>query len=480
MADNWRTSVQVYNNVPIDVHNYPFTEIEVALTAWMNNYAGNSYSNLQFVRTANNYSVHVPDNAEVFGTSNFLSWINQDYGNRRFYGRIVEREYVNSGSTRLHFVVDPLLTWMDVLQFGQSYVERETIGPSDDQPKQHTFPENLETDDLICASEQYLTPNIRRIRIYATNETDGQNVNGQMIDGVYTGASIYEANDSQGANAILSAFANSGKIESVIGVQQVPEFLSSDMIAQLPTSLGGYTPRNQKLFTYPYCFVEVSNNQGVSKYYRFENSNMIGSIRFGSQSTVSVMPSVIMYPTQYKGITNHYDEGVTIDDFPVCAWSGDYFANWQSQNVARNIGSAALVAGGIIMGGPALGAAAIAGLNLVSSIQKASATPNMGSTGSGPYMNVKINRDGFTMRIWTLKGTAAKKIDDYFTRYGYAINNLKTVQPMRHGRTYHFFKTNGLTLCGGIPYDYKQEIERMFNDGITLWATNGTFGNYGV
>ena len=36
------------------------------------------------------------------------------------------------------------------------------------------------------------------------------------------------------------------------------------------STLNGYTPRNKKLLTYPYCYMMLSNNAGVSNILRYE------------------------------------------------------------------------------------------------------------------------------------------------------------------------------------------------------------------
>ena len=39
---------------------------------------------------------------------------------------------------------------------------------------------------------------------------------------------------------------------------------------QKPSTLDGYTPKNKKLLTFPYCFLLVSNNNGNSNVYHYE------------------------------------------------------------------------------------------------------------------------------------------------------------------------------------------------------------------
>ena len=40
-----------------------------------------------------------------------------------------------------------------------------------------------------------------------------------------------------------------------------------------PTTINGYTPKNKKLLTFPYCFMNVSNNNGTTNTLRYELFN---------------------------------------------------------------------------------------------------------------------------------------------------------------------------------------------------------------
>ena len=40
-----------------------------------------------------------------------------------------------------------------------------------------------------------------------------------------------------------------------------------------PTKLDGYTPKNKKLLTYPYCYMLLTNNSGGSAVYKYELFN---------------------------------------------------------------------------------------------------------------------------------------------------------------------------------------------------------------
>lgn len=67
--------------------------------------------------------------------------------------------------------------------------------------------------------------------------------------------------------------------------------------------------------------------------------------------------------------------------------------------------------------------------------------------------------------------------DAFFTRYGYAVNQLK-VPETKSRSAWNYVKTKEIFITGNIPAQANQEICSMFNAGVTLWHTNDIL-NYG-
>ena len=86
-------------------------------------------------------------------------------------------------------------------------------------------------------------------------------------------------------------------------------------------------------------------------------------------------------------------------------------------------------------------------------------------------------RMNFTMYKMSVRYEMAKIIDDYFSAYGYKINNYKI--PNITGRTnWNFVKTIECNFEGDIPQVYLQKIKQIFNEGITLWHNPTTMYDY--
>ena len=79
--------------------------------------------------------------------------------------------------------------------------------------------------------------------------------------------------------------------------------------------------------------------------------------------------------------------------------------------------------------------------------------------------------------VATIKAEFAKKIDDYFDRFGYLVNELKI--PHHNSRpNWNYIKTVDCNLTGSIPPDSLDNLNQMFNNGITLWHNPETFLDY--
>jgi hypothetical protein len=86
---------------------------------------------------------------------------------------------------------------------------------------------------------------------------------------------------------------------------------------------------------------------------------------------------------------------------------------------------------------------------------------------------------GFYVEHKTIKSRYAKQIDDFFTMFGYKVNELKV--PNITGRPYwNFVQTIDCNIDGSIPADDLDVIKNMFNKGVTFWHNGANMGNYSL
>lgn len=104
----------------------------------------------------------------------------------------------------------------------------------------------------------------------------------------------------------------------------------------IPTNLDGYLPMNKKLLTYPYCYLEVYNdqNQSIDLKYELVQGN---SVQFSAYGIMSSVPEIVLS-------VDNYDRGEVIGDilnpkymmsisgFPQVSYSNDAYKAWLAMN----------------------------------------------------------------------------------------------------------------------------------------------------
>ena len=257
------------------------------------------------------------------------------------------------------------------------------------------------------------------------------------------------------------------------------------------SSFSDYTPKNNKCFVYPYNYLFVSNNQGSNNIYKYEDFNSEKCI-FENQFSIAIGGSGRIVPKNYKGMETNDDEALALGKYPTCAWSSDAFTNWLTQNsvnMAVSLGlTAGAIAGTITTGGataPAISGAvmSVAG-NIGSTIgqfYQASLLPNINGGQANGDVIWACNRNMFSFRQMRVKTEYLKIIDDYFTRFGYAVKSLAT--PNITGRAYWNYIEIGANEeigTGEVPSKYMDIINNACRRGVTIWHNHANVGNYSL
>lgn len=263
---------------------------------------------------------------------------------------------------------------------------------------------------------------------------------------------------------------------------------------------GSYTPVNKKLLTYPFSYFYVTNKSGQTVEYHYEDFPLgyIGAdygriIAYEKTVIPCASCSAKLYFTNYKGYeeqagagTKLYSYGIDYPKIPICAWTTDYYTNWLTQNgvnvgtnLAMGVAGAALGVAtgglGLVAGGLSL-ASTIA--NTVGEIHKAQTTPPQahGDVNTGDFQYA-MQRSSISFYEMSIRPEYAKIIDDYFSMFGYKVNEVKV--PNTKGRRYwNFIKTVGCYIDADIPQADLQEIKNMFDTGFTIWHDPSKFLDY--
>ena len=259
--------------------------------------------------------------------------------------------------------------------------------------------------------------------------------------------------------------------------------------------------KNNKMLTYPFNCLVATNNAGADTVYKFEDFTTPTSIKFNTYSAITPGGSVKLVPQEYKN-TNGTGLGVDLSysltggKYPMCSWVNDYYTNWLTQNavnmevkwtgamvhgVAGTLSGALAGPVGMLMG-------ATSGItNIYDTLQsmrvenyQAQLTPDQakGNLNSGD-VNWSLNKTCFTLVQRMIKPEYAKIIDNYFSMFGYKINEVK-VPNVAHRQNWWYTKTVGANIVGNVPNEQMTKIKEAYDNGITFWSNPANFLDYSV
>ena len=252
-----------------------------------------------------------------------------------------------------------------------------------------------------------------------------------------------------------------------------------------PSKLNGYTPKNNKLFTYPYSYVYVDNNTGISSEFRYEDFAN-ASPKFFMAGALGQGCTVKLCPVSYNGYTANtevFEYGLIGAKYPICAWKKDSYTNWLTQNAVNlsvGIASDIVGLGTNVVTGNALGAAnsLLSGIGgTMGQIHAAKAAPDQAKGNTNSSDILPAWQRYFTVDCMSIRAEVAQIIDEFFTMFGYKVNRVKI--PNITGRAnWNYVKTIGCYIEADIPQDDLQTIKDMFDKGVTFWHNPATFMDY--
>lgn len=544
-----QTNIRLLHNVPFDssyVHSLFFASASGQTTYFQNltKYNLNNYTYQRYDKGV----IRVQILADNLYDINYMMFQNRAFGNKWFYAFVDKVEYLNDVTTAIYYHIDEIQTWLFDWDFAQCFVER--MHTPTDEIGDNIIPEPLELGEYVYNN---YTPVIKFreraviVAITHVNEDSEYVAEGDTYDGIYGACKLfaYTADDTgvQGINGIINEYASKAP-DSVVSIYMIPRQLvpasSLNTDAQLPygatgtafngetldsvgEQIDGYTPKNKKLFTYPYNFQNITtgNGEALSLRYEFFKDNIATVNYFGN---ISQPVQLVCCPTNYKNVNkvgelgsypNFVDEKITLTAYPLCSWNMDTWKAWVSQNaipiIMKTVGIGASVAlasyspavtkevTSPILSATGMGVTTTettpssiapnqnAGLyslhnaeNLLTTMYKASIAADQ-TRGNVASSNALYSNGEYTFHHgrMSVNKQMAEVIDSFFDRFGYAINKVMT--PSMHTRTnWTYIKTVDCAIHGSIPRDSEAIIENAFNNGITFWARPSvvTVGDY--
>lgn len=283
-----------------------------------------------------------------------------------------------------------------------------------------------------------------------------------------------------------------------------------------------FTPRNNKLYTFPYTRLTVSSHYGNVAHYKFELFDNEFKPKFKLLSILTATPQAALIPVGYRAKIDSIDDMVTLPyaiEIPV---KGDAFKTYIAENkgniiasLANTVLSAAIPAMttsstvAMSSGGEVTQARTIRSLSpktgrLRNSLQDTTRTvtaPSRQETESSTvsygggakysgflsmvgdlvdkahlpnpvYGNMATTdilatakRNTISLYREGISGDIAKTIDDFFTMFGYAVKEVK--QPGMYNRHYwQYIKTCGCVLHNSDGYSDYVNVNVNYSTGM--------------
>ena len=496
----------------------------------------------QFTYQRKDGTLTVPWQADLLYSYNYVMYKNTAFNNKWFYAFITDIKWASPDSSILKLKTDVFQTWQFWLTYKPVFVEREHV--NDDTIGAHTVPEGLDVGEYIVNDTTSLEPNavvkdagnntINTIMLTCFQVSElltGMYVNTtRQINRVFSGLSIFGVESATDASNIIDGYSYAGKSDAIVSIFMAPkEFfqgchtqpatfnvgesttktvsihtpatnayastLLDTTSININSTIDGYSPKNNKLFTYPYNYLYVTNNAGNEATFRYEDF-ISNTAKFFMAGTLGQGCSVKLTPVNYKHYgsneypAENYAYGINGCKYPVCAWASDYYTNWLAQNTANIQGkilsstATGFAMGTLFSGGNVGMGVAMAGVNLAqSSINAYAEDAKAKMMPDQAHGNANCSDVNFAWRKYysalkmSVRAEYARIIDDFFSKFGYKINRVKVMNIT--GRTnWNYVKTIECYIRADIPQEDLIELQGMFDKGITFWHNPATFGDY--
>ncbi len=300
------------------------------------------------------------------------------------------------------------------------------------------------------------------------------------------------------------------------------------------TDVDGYVPKNNKLLTAPYKSLLLTNGIGGAVSMEYDDFT-IGTVSFKVWGVCTGSGEMVCVPQWYRGVENNYDYKLMINGFPQCGYTLDAYRAWiagggdkyQKLGIINGIAEGlktgfkighsyvrgnygetyeqlqkSMTAGAPIskavnasdayeasVRNTALRNAEMAssiggtiyktGVNYLTTEYDVMATPNTPAGEQSASCMVAMKELNFRCYEINIIADDAKRIDDFFSMFGYATKRTK-VPNISSRPQWNYVKTQGCSISGNIPSVIRSAICELFDNGIRFWNNGDNIGNYSL
>lgn len=498
-----QTVITLYQGVDWDSSNANIRLFDNASqrTSYLSSHILQQHTGCSAVRGQNKVRVEAPVNTLL--TANYMMYANNGIGAgaRQMFCFVESVDYINVNTTEITYTIDWIQSFLFDIIWEECFVEREHV--NDDDPGKHLLPEPVDTGEYVIQKQTNKTYDTALLGFFQGETVKLGAVNGMAsaLDGV--GCSV------PGGLGLFSSYLESynetpeNVVSLTMGITDMLDFPG------LPSGTKAYSeqyylhriwdhfylngdhfyPKNNKLKTSPYQFFTVDNYMGEIQQFHWEQFKEQDECYFQINGTPFPKPCLEIYPLDYMGasetapgeVRDVQQFVVTFDNFPQVGWASDTFRAWVSQYMvseaiaagASILGSAAAIVGtGGVAAIPAVAGAATAGLSFGQSFTEhyIHSRQQHGSIGSAG-LAFEESRVGFRFTEYCIKPDAARRIDSFFTRYGYRVDAAK-IPNVRGRAVVNYVKCKQAKVGGNIPVDCMRALESALVTGVSFWHTN--------
>lgn len=514
------STIRLYHGVPLD-NTYRHTTYKTSEAAQLSDlnsyYTPTVYTNYSYIRVTDGndrirIGLNTPAGSDIY-TVNYCVFNNTAFENKNWFCFVLSVTYINNLTYELEIEVDVMQTFMRSYDLDYCLVERtHTIT---DEIGDNVIPESIDTGYYTTTQTTQAGLMNDWIIIMFVDGQDAMAQTRGYMQGLQNPINCFAFNlDGSVMNApqnlqdYLSVLTLNNRAETVLAITYYPSQLYGTDSTNVeinhtisntypPTSVSGYSPKNNKLYTFPYTALRVHNGAGSDLLLAFERFSNTSTIIFNIQGAQCTTPEVICVPLGYENSSHDYNRTLTINQIPQIPYQIDAYRAWVAggglarANIASagtavqsGVGLASLLSAtspvGLVAGAAMLGSAAVGAMKTQQQVAEAENLPPVTNGTLGATAAFANRNLDFYFETRQVNAQSAKIIDDYFTQYGYASGQLMI--PNRQARPYFtYIKTLQCNAHAiSVPGEYMQQIVNIYNSGITFWDSLLHVGDYAL
>lgn len=536
-----------------------------------------NYFSSKAVRVLDNYSVIKKEAGFLKVSGSYADWLNVNYcyftnpnfSNKIFYAFVDMPEYIAPNTTKIRISIDYIQTYfLFNCNFRDCLIDRETV--AEDTLENCLVEESIGLGDYEWMQETYADFDAEvgdRVIVAAftpTEELETQLADGTLVlepPGYYGGQYIpfywglWTETSQEPIERLITALEKSGQTGSIIGMwyfyedliptkaeegigrpvvleQEIEKPLSWETLRG--NSLNGYIPKNNKLYTFPYCYLELNGygqEQDLKYEYVGDAIKLYAPFTPGSQ--------MFIWPNFYNGQANDLDAGVSSKSLPLYGYAvnaayNNYMTSLQERaaifknkkiSTALELGETfvgtipkamgagvAGVAGGIAAAGGEgyglkgsgvlAGGMAGGGIGYLGDIYHMGKTALHGDLAQSqrvlegqlsdalraptdiqnqnaiPELNFVLGYKTPFIVGKTQKRYRLEIIDNFFSMYGYKVDRYGKPN-LKSRKSWNYIKLAVCNVYGKINEEDLMAIKGILENGITFWHTTDV-GNYSL